>query len=390
MKRVLVLDANQRSALAIVRSLGSHGVTTLAADESPTALAGCSRYSYSYTQYPSPSLLPDDFVSHIEKLCNREDIDIIFPVTELTTQLLLRHQHLFANNLLPFANLETVNTLADKTTLMSLAESLNIPIPKTVQMKAGTELPPATSLAYPLVLKPGLSWLQYNNEWLHTNVRFAKNKNTAANILSTDPAFQAHGFLLQESVPGNGAGVFALYDHGKPLAFFSHQRLREKPPRGGVSVLSESTELDNSLLEYSRTLLNHAKWHGIAMVEFRTDGKQPYLMEVNTRFWGSLQLAIDAGIDFPWLLYQVTCSEKINEISGYKKGKRLRWLLGDVDNLYLTLRDKEFSLSHKLRSIIKFFLPDPFKTRHEVNRLDDLKPFWCELKHYLKDLFSSR
>ena len=28
----------------------------------------------------------------------------------------------------------------------------------------------------------------------------------------------------------------------------------------------------------------------------------PYLMEVNGRFWGSLQLAIDAGVDFPALL----------------------------------------------------------------------------------------
>jgi hypothetical protein len=36
------------------------------------------------------------------------------------------------------------------------------------------------------------------------------------------------------------------------------------------------------------------------MVEFKDDGvNPPCLMEINGRFWGSLQLAIDAGVDFP-------------------------------------------------------------------------------------------
>ena len=37
------------------------------------------------------------------------------------------------------------------------------------------------------------------------------------------------------------------------------------------------------------------------MVEFKHDERDgvPKLMEINGRFWGSLQLAIDAGVDFP-------------------------------------------------------------------------------------------
>ncbi len=40
------------------------------------------------------------------------------------------------------------------------------------------------------------------------------------------------------------------------------------------------------------------------MVEFKADARTgtPYLMEINGRFWGSLQLAIDAGVDFPAIL----------------------------------------------------------------------------------------
>jgi predicted ATP-grasp superfamily ATP-dependent carboligase len=193
--------------------------------------------------------------------------------------------------------------------------------------------------------------------------------------------------MLQKFVSGHGAGVFALYDNGKPLVFFAHKRLREKPPGGGVSVLSESTSVDPTLLSHTRSLLDKANWHGIAMVEFKVapDGVS-YLMEINTRFWGSLQLAVDAGVDFPWLLYQLACGDQPDSIDDYRIGVRLRWWLGDLDSLYLTLRDKQYSKITKLKSILQFFTPSLFKTRHEIFRWNDPAPAWYELKQYLRDI----
>ena len=109
-------------------------------------------------------------------------------------------------------------------------------------------------------------------------------------------------------------------------------------------------------------------------------------MEINTRFWGSLQLAIDAGVDFPWLLYQLASGAQPKPVDNYKTGIRLRWLLGDLDNLYLTLKDREYSSLVKLEAILHFLTPSPFKTRHEVNRWGDLGPSWCELRQYISDI----
>ncbi len=123
------------------------------------------------------------------------------------------------------------------------------------------------------------------------------------------------------------------------------------------------------------------------MVEFKgNDGEIPYLMEVNTRFWGSLQLAVDCGVDFPWMLYQIANGETVQMTENYETGKRLRWLLGDVDNLYLTLCDKRYSHRKKIAAILNFVSPSVCKTRHEVNRWSDLNPFWWELKKYVQDL----
>lgn len=56
-------------------------------------------------------------------------------------------------------------------------------------------------------------------------------------------------------------------------------------------------------------------WHGVAMVEFKvTADGTAYLMEINGRFWGSLQLAIDAGVDFRWLLYQLAAGRPVDPV----------------------------------------------------------------------------
>lgn len=388
MKLALILDANQRSALAVTRSLGVKSVPVITADETPTSLAGSSKYSQSYEQYPSASHHPPDFINRVIEICHRHNVEIIFPMTELTTALLLKYKTILPEVILPFSDTKTITTLSDKCQLIRLAESLKIPIPQTWHRSpANISSSDLAELPYPLVLKPGMSWLETGNEWIHTTVRFAEDAADAANILNTDPAFYSHPYMLQSCVGGHGEGVFALYDRGHAIAFFAHKRLREKPPRGGVSVLSESAPVNLTLQNYAKKILDHVGWHGIAMVEFKVDSDgNTYLMEVNTRFWGSLQLAVDAGVNFPWLLYKTACGKKPESIHNYKIGTRLRWILGDFDSLYLVLRDQDFSYNEKISAIFSFLAPHPFKTHHEVNRLMDIKPFIWEIKKYFQDI----
>ena len=387
MYTVLILDANQRSALAVTRSLGSKGIKVITAESSTTALAGASRYSSYFVQCPSASDDPKTFIKSIAKTCRQHDISMIFPMTELSSSLLLKYKAELPEITLPFTDTNTINQLADKCQLMRLAKSLKIPVPDTIHLSPQQQDFDFRKIDYPLVIKPGKSWLEYDNQWLHTTVRFADNKEQAMTIIDSDPAFKAYPFMLQNCVAGHGEGIFALYNHGEAIAFFAHKRIREKPPRGGVSVLSESVEVNPELKKYAKLLLDHTNWHGVAMVEFKVDNDgTAYLMEVNTRFWGSLQLAIDAGIDFPWLLYQISIDKNIDSINNYTTGIRLRWLLGDLDSLYLSWRDKYFTIKHKTLLTLRFLIPRPFKTRHEVNRLSDLKPFFWELKQYIRDV----
>lgn len=388
--RVLVLDANQRSALAVTRSLGRTGMATIiTADETAEALAGCSRHATFYQRHPSPGHEPTRFLEWLAGFIKTQDIDWVFPTTEITSQLILAEPTALAGARMPFAPLPTVMSLADKWELVQLARRIGVPHPSSIYYANGAELlkQPTSLLTFPLVLKPCQSRRWLGDRWLNTSVHVANDMTQLRQLLADRIYLRDYPFMAQQFIDGHGAGVFALYDHGKPITFFAHERLREKPPRGGVSVLSRSVPVDPIALRHTRALLDAVDWHGVAMVEYRvgTDGT-PYLMEVNTRFWGSLQLAIDAGVDFPTLLFRVSNGEQVAPVTDYQVGQRLRWLLGDFDSLYLALRDPALTTKDKLKRLASFLTPHPLTTRHEVNRWNDLGPAWCELKAWLRAL----
>lgn len=382
---ILVLDAAQRSALAVVRSLGQQpNLCITTAEASPAALAGKSRYSREYLTCPSAEHQPQAFIDWISRLQAERRFDLMLPVTEITSQLILMNQDRLQ---LPtaFADYSLVMQLADKHRLMQLADSLQVPTPKWIFYPSLNALN-QQEIRYPCVIKPALSRLYLDDHWQATTVGIIRDAESLQPYLQKNSYLQTTGFMLQEFIPGYGAGVFCLYNRGQPVTFFAHKRLREKPPQGGVSVLSESQAVDPQLQSLAEKLLSAANWHGVAMVEFRIspEGK-PYLMEINTRFWGSLQLSIDSGLDFPWLLTAQTLNLPHQIPTNYKIGQRLRWLLGDFDSLYLYWKSDE-SLAKKLKRSLDFLWPGFFTTRYEINRWSDLKPALFELKQYLAAL----
>jgi predicted ATP-grasp superfamily ATP-dependent carboligase len=127
-------------------------------------------------------------------------------------------------------------------------------------------------------------------------------------------------------------------------------------------------------------LLDALNWQGVAMIECKRDAETGayVVMEINGRFWGSLQLAIDAGVDFPALLVRCARGERVAETSDYRVGVRSRWFWGDVDQLYLQLR-----AGRSVRALIEFLRMSPGRTRSEVWRWRDPVPFLVETLQWL-------
>jgi len=94
-------------------------------------------------------------------------------------------------------------------------------------------------------------------------------------------------------------------------------------------------------------------------------------------------LAIDAGVDFPYLLCQLAMEIPPDAPDAYQIGKKLRWFLGDLDSLYIILsRGDRYSKHEKVRSLLQFLQPDFANTKHEIFRWNDFRPAIDEVVSY--------
>jgi predicted ATP-grasp superfamily ATP-dependent carboligase len=389
MHKVLVLDANQRSALAIIRSLGRHGLAVVAADHGENALGAASKYVTASVRYPDPATSPRAFADEIRALVERLRIDTIVPATDLTTMLLVSQPNPAEFARLAAPQAASYETLTDKARLLELAVRLGIPAPETqIAETTAAVVEAANDMGFPVVLKPARSRYLKGDRVLSTSVQIVSSPGALTEALRGQEWLEDIPCLVQRFVPGHGAGIFSLYGSSGPVAWFAHRRIREKPPTGGVSVLCESAPIDPVMQSAAAKLLAAAQWTGVAMVEFRIgpDGR-PCLMEVNGRFWGSLQLAVDCGVDFPWLLYRITHGLPLTELEPYVVGKRLRWLLGDLDSLLIQLRRGRTPSRVKTQAISAFLhsFVDPL-CRQEILRMSDPQPGIREVVHWLRAL----
>jgi predicted ATP-grasp superfamily ATP-dependent carboligase len=395
--RVFVTDGDQRPALAITRSLGRRGIEVIVGEERPVSLASSSRYAAGHRTYPSPYNTPQAFDRFLEELVTREQVDVIIPVTDVTTYMVARRQEVLRQHTCVAAPpFDAFDFVSDKGRLLRHAATRGIAIPRTFFVDGVANVQRILPhLEYPAVVKPTRSRMPTDLGWIGTSVHYASCESDLLHLYESIDYLASTPSLIQERVVGPGTGVFLLCDHGRPLTAFAHRRLREKPPSGGVSVLSESIPLDRQLLDEAMSLLRPLGWHGVAMVEYKQDLRtgRHVLMEVNGRFWGSLQLAVDAGIDFPYLCYQLAKGEGIDLPTGYDVGVKSRWLLGDLDHLLIRLRGRRRELfpagSSRLRALAEF-LSHPKRGSQDVFRRDDPRPMFHELWHYLRTQFGPK
>ncbi|MGE5730052.1 MAG: ATP-grasp domain-containing protein [Gemmatimonas sp.] len=391
-RRILVTDGTQRSALAVVRSLGRAGHTVFVCGPRVPSLAGASKYSFAEAAVADGLSDPAQLVTDVSDLIERWRIDTLIPITEASLLALLPERTALGV-CIPWPDIAAFNAVADKRALLAQAASLGIAVPRQTVLgtrEDASALDPQT-LDYPLVLKPSRSVGEHEGQRVSQGVRHVANAGALrAEIRELGDA--AFPLLLQQRIVGPGIGIFLLVWDGKLLATFAHQRLREKPPSGGVSVYSESVTADEELVERSRALLQLMHWCGVAMVEFKRDASTgiPYLMEVNGRFWGSLQLAIDAGVDFPALLVAAAWGEPMLVSSEYRVGTRSRWWWGDVDHLLARWRRDAASLAlpagapSRWRATLDFLTFWHPHDHNEVFRMKDPRPFFRETIEWLR------
>jgi predicted ATP-grasp superfamily ATP-dependent carboligase len=382
MPRILLTDGDQRATLAATRSLGQAGHAVFVCSHRQHSLAGVSKYCQAHAAIADPLSDVAEYASQIRELIDRWRIDVLLPVTEASLLAVLAHPDLFQDVCVPFPDERTFRRISDKAEVITQARTLGLSVPRQQVLHHATE---EVECRYPVVVKPSRSVVGQNGKRIKTGAAHADDFEGVTRILRATPA-DAFPVLVQERIVGPGIGVFVLLWKGQVLASFGHRRIREKPPWGGISVFRESVQVDRELLDASVALLRAFDWSGVAMVEYKIDSAtgRPYVMEINGRLWGSLQLAIDAGVDFPVKLVNAAIGNANTACPNYRVGIRSRWWWGDIDHLIAVLRHSRAELGlppgapGRARAIIDFLSAFAPGNRNEVFRLFDPLPAMLE------------
>ena len=379
LRRVLVLDGQTNQALACVRSLGRAGYTVFLASQHRWPLGAWSRYVSAHHRLSGET--PAAFAD-LRRVAASWGIGTVLPLTERACVLcnMERDEWEQAGMIVGCDTSERLSLAFDKAQTIEIAGDSGVNVPRTMIPASVADIRSAAeTFAFPCIVKARSSHVWNGASFTSDpGPRYvSRPSDLEAAVLG---AKQGRTWpLIQEVVGGTGKGAFALFDHGNPIAWFGHERLRDVRPTGAGSSLRRSVSLDARVREPAERLLRAMKWHGPAMVEFRDDGvTDPWLMEVNGRFWGSLQLAVAAGVDFPRLWVELLHGQRVRPVKAYDEGVTVRWVWGDVKRMLTIARGRPRGYTGAYPSLrqglVELFGRQPAGTQSEMWQATDPWP----------------
>lgn len=332
MSDVLITYGWCRSSYTALRSLSRLGLRVAVADTSRIGMSQWSRLRGYTGQYASPLTRPEAFVSDVAQLLRQTGARFLLPGHDETEILARYRDRLPAHVCLPVAEHAQLAQANNKACMAALAARLGLPVPPVIPYEHPAELEnKLRDRRQAVVVK-----LRRSNS--AKGIFYPENPQAAVQLcLDLIEQYQLTPErypLVQERVSGEGWGVSCLYWQGRRIASFTHRRLREKTATGGTSTMRVSAS-QPQLEAYAHCLLDAMNWHGLAMVEFKYDPatNQGWFIEVNPRLWGSIHLAVTAGVDFPALLYWAATAgleAAQQRVRPYRQGVVARWYLGDA------------------------------------------------------------
>lgn len=329
---VLLTYAWVRSSYAALKSLTRLGLKVAVADTGKVGMGQWSRFSQLAGVFSNPRVYPEQFITDINKLLAKTGADFLLPGHD-ETEVLAKFRHKLPHTVtLPTDEYEKIHYVNDKSWTSSFAISHDIPTPATIKWRDFGELEKGLRrVDGPYVIK-----LRRGNS--AKGVFYAKTRDDVqalcTQLIEQFELTPDRYPIIQKRISGAGWGVSCLYWQGERIASFTHKRLREKTSTGGTSTLRQSLR-HPELESYAHKILDALSWHGLAMVEFKydSDTRQGWFIEINPRLWGSIHLAIAAGVDFPALLYVAATqgSDAAYKMScQQREGIVARWYLGDL------------------------------------------------------------
>jgi predicted ATP-grasp superfamily ATP-dependent carboligase len=380
---VIVTNGWVRTAYCVIESLGRRGIPVHVIDRSKYAMCRYSRWTKSFHQVPNYYTEPEAYVSAVAEIARQMGVCVLIPSHEDIIPLVNYRRLLPPELKFAHAPAEKLRLANDKWEVMKLCKNLGAAHAESFIPESLEELKKrAGELAYPAVIKTRVGNAGKGVIFVHDRDDLMTQY---AAVLERFSILRENWPMVQEYLGTDICGVCMIYNKGRLVASSAETYLRTKEENKFSTTTYRRSAFDPEGVANCKMVADHLKWHGVIhfdmIRDFRTGtGK---IIEINPRLWGTLIIAVAAGIDFPYMLYQLALTKKITSFSDtYAENVYARWILGELIGL-LNLIKRKAPYHERLREL-SGILFTPLKGATDDFRMSDPLPFVMEMADYFR------
>jgi predicted ATP-grasp superfamily ATP-dependent carboligase len=324
----MVLDPyGVRGSLAAVRALARAGWTVGVGGVDPAATAPSSRWSRWWDPVPPVPRGDDSFLMAVAEAVSRRGYEVVLPSGDAEALTLSRGRARIGARV-PFPPHAVVARAFDKAELAAAADRAGLRTPVGIVVEPGV---PAPSVPLPAVVK----------EALHLGGQDAGAARLEAQVADTQDQVAARvreihdagGVALVQEYVGGCLCALALViaPDGTVAGAVQQEAERIFPAQVGASVRARTMPLDAHLEDRARAMLRELGWWGLCELQFLRPRRGDFrLIDFNGRLYGSLELAVAAGVNLPALWAAAGVGQALSRSQPARPGVRYQWLEGDV------------------------------------------------------------
>ena len=329
-----------------------------------------------FVKSPHPSDR-ESYVNFLIDLAKKKNLQgwVVFPNSDDSVYVLSKYKDILEEYYrIPTPSWKVIRNVYIKKNTYQLAEKHGISTPKTYYPE-NIEALMALNLDYPAVIKPSIRDNFYNKVKIkgfkiNNPEELEKTYQYVCSII--DPS----EVLVQDFIPGGPSHLYSFcpfFKNGKILASIMGRRSRQHPMDfGHASTFAELVNIPQ-MKSSAKQFLNLIGYYGIGEVEFIHDPRddQYKLLELNPRVWGWHTLAIAAGLDYPYLLYQDMIGERMEFPDSLDQMKWVR-LSTDTATVFLEIIKGRMKIGDYLKSM-------KGKKSFAIFTHEDPLPFFAEI-----------
>jgi D-aspartate ligase len=315
----LVVGGNYR-ALGVVRSLGRRGIPVWVVKDAADLLASTSRYVKRSLTFPVGD--EQDRLAFLLDAEAKHNLGgwLLLPTEDDTARSFAENYRLLAERFtMTTPPWEQFRWTYDKRLTYALARDIQVACPWIIDSLCPEQLA-SLDCRFPVILKPAFR-RTLNGATAPKAWRVDDRRSLPACYEEARKVVPPDVLMIQELIPGSGDSQLSyagLFLEGRPLASLVARRLRQMPMDfGRFSTFVETADVP-AVVEPATKLMAALHFTGVAEVEFKHDERdgQYKLLDINTRIWGWHTLCGRAGIDVPYLLWQMMNGETVPKVVG--------------------------------------------------------------------------